>query len=296
MTSLPGECECCFVDIAPESGVVICLAGHRFCKNCLKSHVEESAFGQNNYIIKCLSFDGKCDALFPDHSIRAVLPEQRVRDQFFHSRDTTGDFSSSSSGDAEPTGRELHHIIAERMTKIMLRHCPGCKKSLVKVGGCNHMKCPHCKTSSCYVCRKKIRFDAPCLQCPVFSSAEEDDIHNRDQLLQEMKKEAADRYADKDLIASLSRLGFKEKNRTVEPPVEVPQLIPPRPPRWVAAMLLAFALAAAGTWLKMQLYLVVGPVKWGELTMVQLISLMIIATPMAILVPFLPMSLNPFVS
>ena len=102
------------------------------------------------------------------------------------------------------------------MTEIMLRHCPGCKKTLVKVGGCNQMECPHCKTCSCYVCRKKIGPLVLCLRCPTYSSAEEDDIRNRDQLLEEMKKEAAHRH-DKDLIASLSKLGFKEKGRTVRP-------------------------------------------------------------------------------
>ena len=112
----------------------------------------------------------------------------------------------------------MHHIVAERMTEIMLRHCPGCKTTLVKVGGCNQMECPHCKTCSCYVCRKKIGL-VLCLRCPTYSSAEEDDIRNRYQLLEERKKEAAHRH-DKDLIASLSKLGFKkEKGRTVQPSI-----------------------------------------------------------------------------
>ncbi|THH12108.1 hypothetical protein EW146_g7819 [Bondarzewia mesenterica] len=46
------------------------------------------------------------------------------------------------------------HAIEEAMTRALMRNCPQCKKAFIKESGCNKMTCPHCRTLSCYVCRK----------------------------------------------------------------------------------------------------------------------------------------------
>ncbi|CAA7261257.1 unnamed protein product [Cyclocybe aegerita] len=48
------------------------------------------------------------------------------------------------------------HAIEEAMTRALMRNCPKCNKAFVKDAGCNKMTCPHCRTLSCYVCRKVI--------------------------------------------------------------------------------------------------------------------------------------------
>ncbi|KAJ3490885.1 hypothetical protein NLJ89_g11396 [Agrocybe chaxingu] len=48
------------------------------------------------------------------------------------------------------------HAIEEAMTRALMRNCPKCHKAFVKDAGCNKMTCPHCRTLSCYVCRKVI--------------------------------------------------------------------------------------------------------------------------------------------
>uniref|UniRef100_A0A914XH31 RING-type domain-containing protein n=1 Tax=Plectus sambesii TaxID=2011161 RepID=A0A914XH31_9BILA len=42
-------------------------------------------------------------------------------------------------------------FIENRMAEALKRHCPSCKKPIVKLDGCNKMTCP-CGTAFCYVC------------------------------------------------------------------------------------------------------------------------------------------------
>ncbi|KAH9926626.1 uncharacterized protein BXZ73DRAFT_19576, partial [Epithele typhae] len=51
---------------------------------------------------------------------------------------------------------DARHTVEEAMTAALMRNCPRCKKAFVKEMGCNKMTCPHCRTLSCYVCRKVI--------------------------------------------------------------------------------------------------------------------------------------------
>lgn len=61
--------------------------------------------------------------------------------------------------------------VEEAMSLALIRKCPRCTKGFVKQSGCNNMKCPHCGTHSCYVCRKTIKgydhFDKP-NNCPLW--------------------------------------------------------------------------------------------------------------------------------
>ncbi|KAF9460087.1 hypothetical protein BDZ94DRAFT_1223732, partial [Collybia nuda] len=48
------------------------------------------------------------------------------------------------------------HHVEEAMSRALMRNCPKCKKAFVKQSGCNHITCPHCRASSCYLCRQLI--------------------------------------------------------------------------------------------------------------------------------------------
>ena len=51
----------------------------------------------------------------------------------------------------ETVNKESLDLIANTTKK-----CPGCGVSIRKEGGCNHMKCPHCSQSFCWLCLTKI--------------------------------------------------------------------------------------------------------------------------------------------
>jgi hypothetical protein len=57
--------------------------------------------------------------------------------------------------EVEDAGR---HYVEEAMTQTMLRNCPRCLRPFVKESGCHKMKCPMCRTASCYVCRQVVQW------------------------------------------------------------------------------------------------------------------------------------------
>lgn len=86
------------------------------------------------------------------------------------------------------------------MTEAVIRKCPNpkCNKRFFKEEGCNKMKCPSCKTLSCYICREALDNKAPylhfcrtphcqhksCAKCVLFSDAKEDDRRARREVAQ----------------------------------------------------------------------------------------------------------------
>ena len=75
--------------------------------------------------------------------------------------------------------------VEEAITNAKIRHCPSCKKPIVKADGCNKMKCA-CGTLFCYICRKSVKgYDhfcntphcthKKCKKCVLFTKTEEDD-------------------------------------------------------------------------------------------------------------------------
>jgi len=58
------------------------------------------------------------------------------------------------------TTHERANAEEERKTKAIIsqkcKSCPTCSSPILKSGGCNHMKCPHCRTSFCWLCLQVI--------------------------------------------------------------------------------------------------------------------------------------------
>merc|ERR1712032_1755595 len=54
-------------------------------------------------------------------------------------------------------------FLEERVAEFHLKRCPNpkCQKAMEKTEGCNHMKCPGCKTHSCYLCGQRIDANRP---------------------------------------------------------------------------------------------------------------------------------------
>ena len=48
------------------------------------------------------------------------------------------------------------HTIEEAMTAALVRACNSCKKTFIKLDGCNKMRCPSCGHMQCYVCSSSI--------------------------------------------------------------------------------------------------------------------------------------------
>lgn len=63
-------------------------------------------------------------------------------------------------GDAHPTESCLQYSSREsvdskaslELIASLAKSCPGCGVSILKSGGCNHMKCPHCRQAFCWLC------------------------------------------------------------------------------------------------------------------------------------------------
>ena len=86
------------------------------------------------------------------------------------------------------------------MTEAVVRKCPNpkCNKRFFKEEGCNKMKCPSCKTLSCYICREALDSKEPykhfcrtphcqhksCGKCVLFTDAKEDDRRARREVAQ----------------------------------------------------------------------------------------------------------------
>jgi TRIAD3 protein (E3 ubiquitin-protein ligase RNF216) len=91
--------------------------------------------------------------------------------------------------------------VADAMTAAVVRNCPCCKKPFVKEEGCNKMKCPNCKTLSCYLCRQKISGyehfcrtphcdHSSCNKCILFTKSvhQDDNRARREAALKEQEK------------------------------------------------------------------------------------------------------------
>ncbi|KAJ3514201.1 hypothetical protein NMY22_g14821 [Coprinellus aureogranulatus] len=104
-------------------------------------------------------------------------------------------------------------LVEEAMSKALVRNCPKCSKAFIKEQGCNKMKCPSCKTLSCYVCRKVITGYQHFAQqdahgrlrpgqrgkCPLFDVEDLEELHRRE--VAEAQRRAAAQYGQNSNIA-----------------------------------------------------------------------------------------------
>jgi len=119
--------------------------------------------------------------------------------------------------------------VEERMTKAVVRECKTCKAELVKIDGCNSLKCTRCRTTMCYVCRQTINYPTYSHFCNHFLSNREPGkpckICNKTCLLYE--DEIEDNVALDAKEEALKELDDKEPNllhRNIGPPLERPTL------------------------------------------------------------------------
>ncbi|GMT25444.1 hypothetical protein PFISCL1PPCAC_16741, partial [Pristionchus fissidentatus] len=103
----------------------------------------------------------------------------------------------------------MKHKMAEKLTEMLTRKCPRCKRPFVKNEGCNKISCP-CGQNSCYICKKELEEgydhfngqggDDPG-KCPLW-----DDPSQRDQAAAEAELQRQIAAADGDVAEDLRRL------------------------------------------------------------------------------------------
>jgi hypothetical protein len=119
--------------------------------------------------------------------------------------------------------------VEDAMTAAVVRNCPGCGKAFFKVEGCNKMKCPSCKTLSCYLCRQEIAdythfcqtFNCShdsCGACILFTNSERDDRRARREAGLKELENAGNAAADAGLLIypSPNKIA-KARRRPLEP-------------------------------------------------------------------------------
>ena len=106
----------------------------------------------------------------------------------------------------EKSKTDKRNRVADEMTAAVVRDCPGCQKRFFKVEGCNRMKCPSCKTLSCYICRQQIEdYEHFCLtphcnhqnchKCVLNTNSEEDDRRARHEIALKAQENANENQA-----------------------------------------------------------------------------------------------------
>jgi pyruvate/2-oxoglutarate dehydrogenase complex dihydrolipoamide acyltransferase (E2) component len=132
--------------------------------------------------------------------------------------------------EAEKKKLSVRALAEEAMTAATVRNCPGpgCGKAFFKVEGCNKMKCPSCKTLSCYLCRQEISdykhfcqtFNCQhnsCGKCILFTNAEQDDRRARRKAGLKALANAGTTAADVGLLVSPPRKKTAKTHRPLEP-------------------------------------------------------------------------------
>ncbi|KAH7703488.1 hypothetical protein AAVH_29336, partial [Aphelenchoides avenae] len=141
--------------------------GHRFCKDCVRQHAERTL---NDFTmldphaigLRCM--ETGCTNPFLLDDIAAIVPKatlslltNRLREDQaalksrLHEADKIDDYRK----DQEEVG-DANRLIEEKLSNVFIRHCPDCRRSIVKTMGCNYVKCP-CGTGLCCVCSDRHR-------------------------------------------------------------------------------------------------------------------------------------------
>ena len=182
------ECPICFNELTFPQELE---CGHVFCRECLTRYLK-SASEHSSFPLHCLGKDATCTHLIPLALSKKLLSrsefEQLVESAFrsyVHARpkefyycptpDCPQIYRLSTDKILQcpsclvhicPNCHEEQHdgeecmnvedederLFSEWKSKNDVKACPGCKASIEKVAGCNHMTCSQCQTHICWVC------------------------------------------------------------------------------------------------------------------------------------------------
>lgn len=137
------ECECCYGDYSFED-MTQCDEGHLFCKDCLKSYVEEQVFGNNNIMIKCMSSSSNCPATFCRAMLEKALPSKVL----------------------QQLDEQICRVEIEKAKLNDLWQCPQCATQVCLPDNMQFVTCPieSCKHQSCRHCEKEPHPNKTCEQ------------------------------------------------------------------------------------------------------------------------------------
>jgi len=192
----PQTCECCFEVVVPclytEYGFRCDGELHFFCRTCIRKYVEEWLYGSsmcgfhlqptsdNGWALPCLAnHTGDRPHFLPGLAVELCVSAQVYRhycqkiETILQAKPSSvavleagqqqeqidGDNANASSSSSKQ--EHYYHQAAEALTEAMMRRCPSCHTQFFKdADSCNKVRCPHCRTIMCYVCRQTLPANA----------------------------------------------------------------------------------------------------------------------------------------
>lgn len=233
-------CQCCYENIIEsrliEDGHRCNNEQHLFCVNCIGRYVEEWLYGgtmsamrlqktpNGDWALPCLATgEQEQPHYLPMTAVQPSVSDQ-VFKQFVEKIETTVLFQEqqyrhdqsgpsnaalevATTSEAQKLDQSYYHQAAEALTEATMRRCPSCHAQFYKeTNSCNKVRCPHCRATMCYVCRRALphsqsvdsifthfcthrseldRNCQVCSKCPLWSyyRQEEDDDQERRKLV-----------------------------------------------------------------------------------------------------------------
>lgn len=71
------ECPICFMDVSIASCLWCVQSSHAFCRECVRNHAKQVAYGQGRPVVDCLSSD--CNSPFSHKDLVSVLDEDTLK-------------------------------------------------------------------------------------------------------------------------------------------------------------------------------------------------------------------------
>jgi len=213
------QCQCCFETKETRHHGLCCDDLHRphmYCADCVRRYLwlaretrdpMDYNAGESLCRIPCFSTnDGSCtgcvfvnlDRIFT----RQQLNQWKEEHASLMQQEQTGVEREEENLVGQAMARAMEKIqnaMKEALTNVKVRSCPKCNQAFVKNDdGCNKMKCPVCKTTSCYLCRKEVSPDGydhfvnrapvngldPNGKCPLWTDNSVDQLRDQDEMRQ----------------------------------------------------------------------------------------------------------------
>jgi hypothetical protein len=205
------QCQCCFETKETKHQGFACdnlESPHLCCAGCIRRYLwltrETGApfdckVGEALCRIPCFSKDGGggCKA-----NIHVNLERLFNNQEFKQWNDQRASHQEQQGANLvdQAMSKALEQIqiaMKEALTNVRIRACPKCHQAFVKNDdGCNKMRCPVCKTTSCYSCRQQIppkgydHFDnradlnklATNGKCPLWTDDSIDQVRDQDEM------------------------------------------------------------------------------------------------------------------